>query len=430
MTRSPAERLASINGGGPTTEDLVAMVRDGTTIIGEATYNGTHRFDLEASNLRNTPSGLHAHVVIRAGGAVLAYSTMNVGRDEDRTRLANSAAKRLGDPKAYAAPIKLRFDQFCHKLWDVWTQADEASWTKGDEQGQPAWMLEPYIVGQGGTILYGPPGSTKSWTALLWAAALCCPQAGPWKAQDAKVMFVNLERSARSVEWRIARVAKTLGAPFELLTLTARGRSFTDIWDAARRSVEREKVDVVIVDSLSRAGAGDLTNNEPANRAMDALNALAATWVVIAHTPRSDGSHVFGSVMLEAAADICVKLQSVAGTSPDVMGMRLDVTKSNDMRKARPATWALEFDEGGLAGFRAANPGEFPDLAVAGGVAEQVADYLRVALKASGSEIAGELGLERGSVAMALSRDARFIRLGREGRAVLYGLRTLQEEPK
>ena len=38
----------------------------------------------------------------------------------------------------------------------------------------------------------------------------------------------------------------------------------------------------------------------------NSTNSLCESWVAIAHTPRADASHVFGSVMFEAAADVVV----------------------------------------------------------------------------------------------------------------------------
>jgi hypothetical protein len=56
------------------------------------------------------------------------------------------------------------------------------------------------------------------------------------------------------------------------------------------------EVQIVFFDSISRAGAGDLNENQPANQVMDMLSALAPTWLAVAHMTEQEGgkSKVFG----------------------------------------------------------------------------------------------------------------------------------------
>lgn len=423
VTRSLEEKRRVLQGHGPTADQLVNFARLDQSVIGDCECPNVGTLEFCATAIRRQPTGNHAHITVSRNGAILADHTLNIGREDSRTTLANAVADALNDRKGLAPLIKLRLGQFCRGVWETYTQADEAWWSEGAETGQPTFALDPYIVEGGGTILYGPPGSAKSWTGLMWAASLSQPAFSPWTVSEAgPVLFINLERSRESVDWRIDRVRRVIGAKFRLLTLNARGRTLADIYDGAKRTVEREGVTRVIVDSLSRAGSGNLNDNEPANRAMDALNSLAPTWVVIAHAPKGDASSIFGSVMFEAAADLCVRVTTVAGADPSLLGTKFDVTKANDVPKARSQTWGLEFDTQGLKDYRKAQAGEFPDLEPAASVADQTHDYLLGAGKASATEIASELGVDRVAVAMALSRDKRFTRLGREGRAVLYAV--------
>ena len=85
-----------------------------------------------------------------------------------------------------------------------------------------------------------------------------------------------------------------------------------------------------MVDSLSRMGYGNLIDNDPANKAMDALNGLSpAAWAVLAHTPRGDETHTFGSQMFDAAADVTVQLMTDDKTKDDSLGIGLRVDKAN-----------------------------------------------------------------------------------------------------
>lgn len=427
MSSDVRDRLELLQGGGLQPHGLVLMARDGATVIGESVLPGAGRLDFEASGIRRERTGIHARIAISSEGQTAAYSVLNVERDEDRTRLANSAGKRIGGDKRGEA-VKVRLDQFCHEIWPTWVRTDEGEEIPLTEGAPPVWMLEPYILEHGGTILFAPPGAAKSWTALIWAACLSSDPTDSVlpvsRDRQRNVLYVNLERGSASISWRLGMVAQATRVRPRVLGINRRGSTFSDVWDACRTTVKNKGVDLVIVDSLSRAGYGDLNANDDTNRAMDALNALGCGWLVLAHSPRADASHVFGSVMHDAAADLCVRLTSAQAPGDESrLGIRLEVTKANDVRKAAPALWEYGFDEKGLISVDRAAPDAFPDLAPTMSVGEQVYEYLRAG-KATATEIANETGLERSAVAQALRRDRRFSRGGREGNKVFYCLST------
>lgn len=434
--KTAAERHAKLNGNGPTKESLVDCARDGDAIVGEATL-GEIPIEFEARNVRMERSGVHARISVTTAEASLAYSILNVDRDEDRTRLANSASRRLGDPRKYADAVKLRLDQFCAVLWREWVRGEQAAWESGLDR-KTAWLLHPYMLDNAGTILFGPPSAAKSWLTLAWTLAIS-HNAGPWRVdRSGPVLFVNLERPPHLVRARIREVALAVGTDERALIKHARGRTLADVCDSIVQTVQTEGCAAVIVDSLSRSGTGDLTQNEPANRAMDVLNGLGCAWCIIAHTPRSDPSHLYGSVMFEAAADLMVSVtpseaapERESGTS---IGIKLDVTKANDVRKPRPEMWAFDFgdDDAGLTRIRRPEPGEFTDLEDAG---KSVEDHILSAIgkePKTAAQIAQETGLKQTVVAATCRRSKRVTDLvagGGRGKSTLWAPAALEEEP-
>src|SRR5262249_42735377 len=127
-----------------------------------------------------------------------------------------------------------------------------------------------------------------------------------------------------------------------------------------QRYVERQGIEVIFLDSLSRAGLGDMNANDSVNRIVDRLNAFP-TWVALGHTPRADTTHVYGSQMFDAAADLTVRLQSEQ-EDDGPLGVGLDLDKRNDVAWHKMTITALEFDGLGLVNVRPAQPGEFPDV--------------------------------------------------------------------
>jgi hypothetical protein len=121
-------------------------------------------------------------------------------------------------------------------------------------------------------------------------------------------------------------------------------------------------IEVVVLDSISRSGMGDLNENQSGSKIMDALNGLSESWLAIGHTPRASADHVTGTMQFDAAADLMVKLSSEQ-EDDGPMGVSLELTKKNDIPYYKPRILALEFDRNlGFVGFREARRGEFPTI--------------------------------------------------------------------
>jgi hypothetical protein len=383
-----------------------------------------------ASNIRPERSGIHAKVEILIDGIPLRWSNFNIERDEDRVRMANGAHSMLGAvlkelyPKA---AIKADLDMFCWQMWDVHLSSQEAEYVSGDAEEPLHFLLNPYIITGGGTILFAPPGRGKSYTALLMGVSVDSGTSQHWKdVAMAPTLFVNLERSAASVRRRLGLVNIALGLDPQrpLLTLNARGRSLVDVQDAVRRSIDRHQVEFLVLDSISRAGQGSLTEDRSSNTIIDTLNNLGPTWLGLAHTPRKDESHVFGSVHFDAGADVI--LQLVAERKQDTLGIALKITKENDIGRVPIKLLAYEFNERGLTEVRNAKPGEFAVLESKQDVAlpEQIEEVLLDNGKMSASDVADLMKMDRTLVSRILNHDGRFLKLGREGgHSVMFGVK-------
>jgi|TARA_Y100000310_G_scaffold179115_1_gene179096 hypothetical protein len=414
------EIVQSLNGRKPYAEKNVVLMTH--------QVNQDHKAVYRASSLRRERTGVHAKIEILLNDIPLRWSNFNVERDEDRLRLANAAHGMLSPmlkeeyPKA---AIKGDLDLFCWSMWDVHLQSQEAAMVVGNLDDKVEFVLRPYLIQGGGTLLFAPPGRGKSYTLLTMAI---CVDAGVdlfWPVEQAKTLIVNLERSAASVRRRLAMVNFALGLDAErpMLLLNARGRSLADMEEAIKRSVDKHKVEFIALDSLSRAGMGGLTEDRTANNIMDLMNGLGTGWLALAHTPRKDETHTFGSVFYDAAADVAVRLLSERrGTT---LGVGLQIVKENDIGPTEISSIAFEFDQRGLYEIRKARPGEFAVVATAVGIPwqQQVEDHLATYGKASATSIAEELGLDRTAISNLLSKSERFTLVERIGHSKLYGLK-------
>ena len=386
----------------------------------------------KAEDIRDERTGTHARLHIFANKTVLAYSAMNVDRDEDRVRLANSAHRQLvggADKKAIypSEYMKADLDAFCYGLLDAKMEEYAVEFLGGTlVPTPPDLILDPFIIRDGGTIIFAPPGRGKSYTMLLLQLSVDAGLTTFWRVKQARTLFVNLERAKRSVLDRLGNMNAALGLERDrqLPILNARGRSLLDISKLVEQHIARYDAEVVFVDSISRAGSGDLIANDTANRIIDTLNHIAPTWVGLAHTPRSDASHLYGSVHFEAGADVIVQLASEQ-EEMGPLGIGLVTTKSNDAPKGPMWIGALEFDQNGLTLVRRARPGEFPDVEQMKKMTgkEMVRQHLLDMGALDATQIAEDLGLERSAVAHVLADEKTFVKGGKVGRRQLYAVK-------
>lgn len=401
--------------------------RDDQAILRSKQVDDEHALGFRAEAIRQERTGVHARLSISLNDIVLAWTTLNIEKDEDRVRLTNSTYGLLNSlaasyPKPY---LKKDLDLFCAGLWDEQLKAFAPEELAGSLEARPPdLLLSPYILRGGGTILFAPPGRGKSYAMLLMAASLHAGISSVWPTRKVRVLFINLERSRRSIADRIGNVNEVLGLDrgTPLPVMNARGRSLSDILPAARRYVRERQIECVLLDSISRAGFGDLTENAPVNRIVDGLNGLCDTWAALAHTPRSDESHVYGSVHFEAGADVVVQLTSQQEEGGP-LGVGLQITKQNDIGAKPLAIIALEFGPTGLSGVRHARRGEFPEIEQNRKMSlrQQVREFVLDHGKATATMVAEGTGLNRANVSHLFANDASFVRVEKIGKETFYG---------
>jgi hypothetical protein len=382
-------------------------------------------------------TGIHARISIMCDYAPLGWSYFTVERSEDRTRLANAAQKLLKGEfaKTYTKEdISRDLDAFCAGLWTFHVSGFTPELMTGDEtEMPPTFLLYPYVLDNGGTILYAPPGRGKSYTGLLWAQSINEGVTKIWRVKPSPVLFINLERSRQSLRRRLATVNKALGIPGHtaLHTINARGKSLSDVFPTCREYIKRYGIKVIVLDSVSRAGYGDLNENQPVNKIIDALSSLCPSWIALAHTSRANEDHAFGSIMLDAGADICVQLSSQI-TDDGTLGIGWEITKQNDIGKMPQAVYALEFNQFGLSGIRQAKRGEFPEVE-AGSKTDMltvICDWVlnRESSDATATEIESSLGYDRTIVSKVFNSNPRFVQTRKVKQSVYYGLKSNHKE--
>lgn len=404
-------------------------VREGDALSQTHNLNEAHRLEFRAEAIRQERTGVHARVSVVMNGVTLAYDAINIEKDSDRTHLIGRLKKHMNGLSAIYPETYLQkdMDLFCWGLYDAYVGQELGEWVSGlEEPDPPKQIVHDIAVEDGGTIMFGLPERGKSWVLMLMAVAIDAGLSGVFEVEQRRTAFINLERSAKSVRNRLGLVNRALGLPptRPLLMMNRRGRTLADIYDPAKRWMQENDVEYVCLDSLTRAGLGDLNDNLTGNRAVDMMNSFARGWTAIAHSPRNDDSHVYGTIMQEAGADVMVRV--VSEVRGDELGIGLFRTKGTDLPPvSKPQVLALRFAEDGLNAVRLAKLAEFPEILTAGAgdsKAQRVRTYMLEVGSATASEVAKSTGVDRTTVVRLFTNADEYVKLPKTGKEQPYGV--------
>ena len=412
------------------TYPVLSLHLNGTGVVAKRDLGGDIHLVFQAEAVREERTGIHARLEISLGNVSLAWTVCNVEKDEARLRLANRATRQLSkEQRGDYQPDYLQhdLDYFCRHLWEVFLGQFSPQKTIGLENWEPDFLLKPYIIRGGGTILFAPPKTLKSYMALLMAQSVNTGSSKLWPVQYENTLFVNLERSHISVQGRLARVNAALGLAVDmpLHILAGRGRSLKSLVPVLERYIAANGITVGVLDSISRTGMGGLIAPEEVNPVIDMLSHLFPSWLALAHTPRVSEEHPWGGQMWDAGADILLRLKSqVSERYPLLMGVVLAVSAANDMPIPAPQIWEIDFSQG--FSISRATLADYPELASAFkmSLTQQILSYLIEKGKATASQLSRELDRNRGQINTILKNDRRFIQVatGTKGQ-IFYGVR-------
>ena len=390
-----------------------------------------------ARDIRRERGYLYAEVAVYGNKARLGADDFAVKKNEDRRRLAKEAHGKLGDPDKAVYPhdyFKHDLDIFLEELPRFWEE-DQFSLDRYEPGGEiPAmsFVMVPYLIEDAITIIYGPQGTGKSYLAKLIGLNVCGATNGFWPIPAPRpVLYVNLERPRRSMERRAKMLMGVLGItdPPCMDYLHAPGAHLPTIAPRLRAWHLEHANGCFILDSMSFTQVGSVNDDTTATKTISLLRSIGGTWVVLGHTPRGDTSHVIGSTLQDAGADVMVRLSSERVGSTN--GLAMEVTKANDISFPKKYYLAFEFEKPDMEGranlhcVRQANAQEFPELLLEGTgktALEKLLSYLHEVSEATPEDASKATGVPYTKVSTLFNRRNEFVFVRREGHKKLYGL--------
>lgn len=377
-------------------------------------------------NLRSERTGIHGEVEVHLNKRLLTRDNFNFDKDVQRGHLAGAANKRtiFKNISDYYDREKLTVDlqEFTKEAYEKKVRESVViELVAGDPFLETNQLVEGLVIKGGGTIFNALPKQAKSFVCMIIAVSVDAGVSQIWQVEQGNVLYINLERSASSMIKRLAGVNTALGLdPMRPLRfMNVRGTPLIDIMDSIKYQIEKEDIQLIIVDSISRAGMGSLVDDRPAVRITDALNNLVEesdrSWVGIAHRAWSN-EHVFGSVQFLAACDLMIDIEASHNEEKNELGVKVSVTGQNDLPPSKPSFIALGFDSMGLNSARRATEEEFPDLMdERDNIRDRIWNYLRVKGKQTTTQIANDLGEVRDSVYKTLKRMEKKNEVSKQG---------------
>lgn len=296
------------------------------------------------------------------------------------------------------------------------------------------------------TFCYGDSESLKSMLGGVIAVCVTQGLALPWgvlPSRTERVLYCDWETNEVVIAERIRRIAAGLGIN-ERVDIHYRGtlqgkntsplRTLTDEVPSIREQIQREKIGLVIVDSIGFAVDGKLVDDDVARAAMSSLRQLTpATRLAIAHISKESIEKTgrvdpFGSAFFRAGirSGFEVRRSTQESLLNDIVDVGIFHWKSNDGSHIPPFGLRFVFEPNrGAIRVRTRDLHEVPDLAMR----TSLSSRLRNALKAGAAtvaDLAEQLEANPDTVKRTLNRMPDVTRLeegGGRGNVTTWGLK-------
>lgn len=225
--------------------------------------------------------------------------------------------------------------------------------------GETKYLIRPWMVDDGPTVLFGMGGSGKTFLALMMAVCLTtgAPFLGTEPYRKGRVLFIDYEASPERTAARLKMIQAGLGIDDERVEGIVYWPGLAPLPDMVpglQRHLAKNSVDLILVDSAILACGGPPKDPEIAAAYFNALRRLKVPSLTISHVVKDEegDKYPFGSIVWHNSARLTwnVKVQQEEGEN--IVHVGLFNRKANDDRKYPSVGLRLEFEEGM---FRAVN---------------------------------------------------------------------------
>lgn len=211
-----------------------------------------------------------------------------------------------------------------------------------DYSDRPRYLLEPFIVANGISILYGDGATSKSTFALWWAVQLAL--------RGIKTLYLDWEDDAETHAERLSAIRYGLDAGMleGLIFYQRRSVRLSESVREVRRFCAENQIGHIVVDSVGMA-AGDPNNHDFMIEAVRAAQSLRLAATLIHHLPKDakDKTKPFGSVYASNEARNTWLIEKAQEEEADELAVLLTNQKYNRGKYAAKRAYKVIFTNEG-----------------------------------------------------------------------------------
>ncbi|MFC2081924.1 AAA family ATPase [Candidatus Bipolaricaulota bacterium] len=215
--------------------------------------------------------------------------------------------------------------------------------------------IEPFIFDQEAFVLYGEPGSMKSYVALAIALVAALGQAVdgiPFiPTRQYRPLFLDWETHDREQYRRLTQIGDGFGLQIDnLINYRQCHTTLAADVQAVEGAMSRGGFDFLVVDSLGLAAGGDLMASQSAEGFFRALRKLSVTSLIVAHPAKGQtrNSSIYGSQFFTAQPRGIAEISKKQVPGAPSGTVTIHHTKSNLSALVSDITLPFEFGDEGL----------------------------------------------------------------------------------
>jgi len=377
-------------------------------------------FSWEQERLTVEVNRLHNHSDGRVTGEI-AISTSAPGYSPhlhqahfnfSATRSRNELGKSLDERYGKLADWPTVLEQLCVYTLERMRRGEPlVELRAGDDIKPPEYLLEPLILRNNPVIIFGDPGSAKSTIALILSQVMAYPDDNYGlditpPSHNVKCLYLDYETDDDTLRWLLTKLKRGTGLSQAALSYRRCVLPLAQDLDQIHRHIHDTGAEVIIIDSLGLACAGDLKDAQVALAFFSALRQIKTTSLILAHTaknPETKKRTVFGSIFFEAQARSIWEVWKRQDPGEDEMDIALFNRKPPPFQKLYPPVGMhLEFGTDTIS-VSPAQPRTISEFLAGLGTQMQIQEVLKHGVMST-KEVTDTLGISRSAADSAIKR--------------------------
>lgn len=234
---------------------------------------------------------------VKTNNGLMHLARFNVLSSTTRSSLSKQLASRAPghDMDWYDG-----LETMCQSVIRAEQHEDEAVETGNDEEdhGSNPFLVEPFILHNQPSMIFGPGGSGKSLIALACSMSLVTgreiiPGIIPHGIDrgTGRVLYLDWETDRETVNRRINKIARGHGFPAPKILYRSSNRPFADQIEALSKIVDERDIDLLVIDSAEKAMGGSREYgdaNEATMKLHESIRLIGTSALLIDHVNKID----------------------------------------------------------------------------------------------------------------------------------------------